>query len=230
MATRYLKKLEGTDDEKLESILGWLNDGYARKLWQQKTGKSKKRVNRTDMRALHDLVCEILDARGTEYSREPQRNGDYTMLFGMSMANVDMPLLCEQLRDYFEADLAGVAAGMEERVKRSDQERDAFLSAWLRTRLSTKDKQVRKLSNQLLSRMLYINPDWRDRYESHDRSVSPQWPPDYLLNGAPTFPEPFETLNELMTSMRDFIRWTEDDECLLPRKEDAANRVRSLLP
>jgi hypothetical protein len=77
---------------------------------------------------------------------------------------------------------------------------------------------------------LYINPDWKDRYEAHDRDESPEWPPDYLLEGAPEFPPAHKDINALMTSMDDFIRWTESDECLLPRKEDAKARVKSLMP
>lgn len=222
---KYLKKLEEYDDnEKLVRLLGWLNDGYARKLWNQATRKTKSRVNRTQMREVYTLVCELMESRGMPVDQEPKRNNDYTLLFGVSMANVDMPKLCAELRQHYERDLERGKEVQNEKLAEALYALEGYLLLFLSTRVKG-PRPLRKLSNQLLSRTLFLHKQWSKERDEHPQD----WPPMWMAEDR-QLPEPCKEMRVLVENAAAFRDWLMWDECVLAGKENAVKRIDGLLP
>lgn len=222
---KYLNRLDGDDNDKLATLLRWVNDAYDCHIWTFKTGKTKKKVNRAELRDLQDTLVEIMELRNLPCSREEKRDGSVRMLFGKGMAHIDMPALCAELRKHFRSDLSIPA----EKTDGDTQRFEDFYYLWLLTRKADKlRKPDKKLLNKVLLNSLEIHDDWHERYKAAkvleaDDNEQHAWPPYYLLGNGHGIPLSAE---ELVDSIRACAEWLRS-ECSLPKAKITASRLEA---
>lgn len=226
MKLKYLDVLDEPDDNALPVLLNWLNSNIHLKMWRRKIGSRKIRVSRTGLTETRDLVIEIMTAAEMldQITYEPEYPGRVPFMAFGSVSKVDWLRMQKELRYRYGHYLKSKADEESAVVEGQKDQVRVFLEQVLATRLYG-PRTTRKLSNKLLSRLMYLDAEWSETYQGRGQ----QWPPDYLAQDN-IESKALATDADLLQATKGFLAFLKSDDCQLDKKDSAASRIEGMLP